>query len=206
MSLLWSRPLLVAPRWLAALLRVSAHITAGTLFDKSQLGLRRWFQVIWYVVNQTGGVSALGLQRVLGFGSYQTAWAWLHKLRRAMEPTSGKLRGGVEVDEVFIGGVEAGVTGRETKTRSKVIVAVERRGPRKSAGRVRMRRIETFDGRTLVGFIGEVVEPGATVITDAWGGYAKVGEHGYTHIAHNISKSGQQAHELMPQFTGSAHW
>lgn len=177
--------------------RRKTSIAAGTLFDKSQLGLRKWFSVIWYVVNQTGGVSALGLQRVLGFGSYQTAWAWLHKLRRAMEPTSGNLRGEVEVDELFVGGVEAGVTGRETKTKSKVIVAVERRGPRMSAGRVRMRRIERFDGATLV-FIEEVVEPGSTVVTDGWGGYAKVGERGYTHVAHNISKSGQQAHELMP--------
>jgi hypothetical protein len=117
--------------------RRKTSVTAGTIFDKSRLGLRKWFQVIWYVVNQTGGVSALGLQRVLGFGSYETAWAWLQKLRRAMEPTSGKLRGDVEVDEVFVGGVEAGVTGRETMTKSKVVIAVERRGPRMAAGRAR---------------------------------------------------------------------
>jgi hypothetical protein len=67
------------------------------------------------VVNQTNGVSALGLQRVLGLGSYETAWAWLHKLRRAMVPTSGKLRGEVEVDESYVGGHEEGVHGRETR-------------------------------------------------------------------------------------------
>lgn len=185
-------------RLLCCRCRRKTSVTAGTLFDKSRLGLRKWFAVIWYVVNQTGGVSALGLQRVVGFGSYETAWSWLHKLRRAMEPTSGLLRGEVEVDEVFIGGVESGVIGRETKTKSKVIVAVERRGPRMAAGRVRMRRIESFDGATLVGFIREVVEPGATVITDAWGGYARVADYGYVHLRHNISKSGVQAHELMP--------
>ena len=62
---------------------------------------------MWYVTNQKHGVSALGLQRILGLGSYQTAWAWLHKLRRAMvRPGRDLLGGAVEVDETYVGGRE----------------------------------------------------------------------------------------------------
>ena len=72
---------------------------------------------MWYVTNQKHGVSALGLQRILGLGSYQTAWAWLHKLRRAMvRPGRDLLGGAVEVDETYVGGRETGVVGRQTKT------------------------------------------------------------------------------------------
>jgi len=66
--------------------------TAGTVLDKTPLPLSKWLQAIWYVTEESGGVSALSLQRALGLGSYETAWAMLHKLRRAMEPTSGKLK------------------------------------------------------------------------------------------------------------------
>jgi transposase-like protein len=185
-------------RLLCCQCRRRTSITAGTIFDKSRLGMLKWFKAIWYVVNQTQGVSALSLQRVLGFGSYETAWAWLHKLRRAMEPTSGKLRGEVEVDEIIVGGLEPGVIGRQTHTKSKVVVAVERRGPRMAAGRMRMERILRYDSASLIGFIERNVEPGSTIITDAWNAYTRLPQHGYTHVAHNISRRGQQAHELMP--------
>src|ERR1019366_5161140 len=61
-------------------------LTAGTIFQDTRKPLRMWFMAMWYVTNQKNGVSALGLQRVLGLGSYETAWTWLHKLRRAMGP------------------------------------------------------------------------------------------------------------------------
>jgi hypothetical protein len=64
--------------------RCDTSVTAGTIFAGTRTPLTSWFAAVWYVVNQKQGVSALGLQRVLGLGSYETAWAWLHKLRRAM--------------------------------------------------------------------------------------------------------------------------
>ena len=85
-----------------------ASITSGTLFHDTHKPLRLWFEAMWYVINQKSGVSALGLQRALGLGSYHTAWNWLHKLRRAMvRPGRDRLSGQIEVDEVFIGGVRA---------------------------------------------------------------------------------------------------
>jgi hypothetical protein len=66
-----------------------ASVLAGTLFQDTHKPLRLWFQAMWYVVNQKNGVSALGLQKALGLGSYHTAWEWLHKLRRAMVRPAG---------------------------------------------------------------------------------------------------------------------
>ena len=103
---------------------VKTSVTAGTIFEGTRKPLRLWFQAMWYVTNQKHGVSALGLQRILGLGSYQTAWAWLHKLRRAMvRPGRDLLGGAVEVDETYVGGRETGVVGRQTKTKSIVAIA-----------------------------------------------------------------------------------
>jgi hypothetical protein len=98
-------------RWAAC--RSETSVTAGTIFAGTRTPLVSLFAAVWYVVNQKQGVSALGLQRVLGLGSYQTAWAWLHKLRRAMVlPGRELLSGAVEVDESYIGARQSGSGGR----------------------------------------------------------------------------------------------
>ena len=123
-----------------AVCRHETSVTAGTIFHGSRLPLNSWFAAVWYVVNQKQGVSALGLQSVLGFGSYQTAWAWLHKLRRAMVlPGRELLTEAVEVDESYVGGVRPGKRDRGADHKAIVAIAVEDRG--QSAGRVRMARI-----------------------------------------------------------------
>src|SRR5450756_956840 len=114
-------------------------LTAGTIFQDTRKPLRMWFMAMWYVVNQKNGVSALGLQRVLGLGSYKTAWTWLHKLRRAMVRPGREMIGGpgkvVEVDETIVGGVRSGQSGRHVGHKIIVVIAVEVEG--KGAGRVR---------------------------------------------------------------------
>lgn len=83
--------------------RHQASVTAGTIFQKTRTPLRVWLAGAWYVTNQKLGVSALGLQRVLGLGSYQTAWTMLHRFRRAMvRPEREKLHGLVEADETYL--------------------------------------------------------------------------------------------------------
>ena len=114
-------------------------VTAGTVFEGTRKPLRTWFLAMWFVTSQKHGASALGLQRVLGLGSYQTAWAWLHKLRRAMvRPGRDRLTGPVEVDETYVGGPEEGVRGRETLDKTPVVIAAEARG--RGIGRIRLRR------------------------------------------------------------------
>ena len=83
--------------------RHQSSVTAGTIFDKTRTPLKVWLGTAWYVTNQKHGVSALGVQRALGLNSYQTAWAMLHRLRRAMvRPGREQLTGNVEVDEMLI--------------------------------------------------------------------------------------------------------
>ena len=103
-----------------------ASVTAGTIFQDSRKPLTWWFRAAWWVTTQKGGASALELQRVLGLGSYVTAWTWLHKFRRAMvRPGRNRLVGRVEVDETYVGGVEEGVRGREMVGKALVAVAAE---------------------------------------------------------------------------------
>jgi transposase-like protein len=143
------------------------------------------------------GVSALGLQRALGLGSYQTAWAMLHWFRSAMvRPARERLSGWVEVDEAYVGGVEGGVDGRETATKSIVAIAVEIKSP-KGFGRIRLRSVPDVTGDTLIPFIEAVVEPGSTVHTDGWQAYWAVPERGYTHERTVMRKQNDPAHVVM---------
>lgn len=145
--------------------RREASVIAGTIFQDSKLPLVLWFRAMWQVTSQKNGVSALGLQRTLGLGSYKTAWAMLHKLRRAMvRPGRDRLRGLVEVDETYWGGEEAGVRGRQTVDKALIVVAAEADG--RGIGRIRLRYIPDTSRTTLHGFIAQAIEPGSTVQTD----------------------------------------
>lgn len=173
-------------------------VTAGTIFERTQKPLRVWFQAMWYLTNQKLGVSALGLQRVLGLGSYQTAWTWLHKLRRAMvRPGRDMLSGHVEVDETYVGGVEKGVRGRKTETKSIVVIALEVLAP-KGFGRVRLRQVPDVTATSLVGFVKDVVKVGSKVSTDGWISYNDLSSHGYIHERRVQHGSGDPAHIALP--------
>lgn len=186
-------------RWSCGGCARRVSVTAGTVFDRTRTPLAEWFAAAWYVTNQKHGASALGLQRVLGFGSYQTAWAMLHKLRTAMvRPGRDGLKGEVEVDETFVGGVaHGGKRGRAAARKSIVVIAVEVLSP-KGFGRVRMRCVPNASGASLVPFVCDVVEPGSTVLTDGWRGYDELFRKGYTHRQIAISATGDPAHVSLP--------
>src|SRR5207244_6933719 len=123
-------------------------VTAGTIFQDTRTPLPTWFRAMWWVTSQKTGASALGMQRVLGLGSYKTAWTWLHKLRRAMvRPGRDRLTGRVEVDETYVGGVEEGTRGRQTEHKALVVIAAQEDGP--GIGRIRMRRIPDASADSL---------------------------------------------------------
>ncbi len=182
-------------RWLCGACRHQASVTAGTIFQDSHLPLTTWFRALWYVTSQKTGVSALGLQRVLGLGSYKTAWALLHKLRRAMvRPGRDRLRGTVEVDETYWGAEEAGVVGRQTATKALVIVAAEADG--KGIGRIRMRRLPALTRPAVHGFIRAAVEPGSRVQTDGLAVYREL--EGYLH-APQVQRHQPAGEHLLPR-------
>ena len=150
------------------------------------------------MTNQKHGVSALGLQRLLGLGSYQTAWTILQKLRTAMvRPGRDRIHGSVEVDETYVGGIEHGVRGRGTDTKFIVVIAIEVL-PSKGFGRVRLQRVNDVSGASLIPFVSAAVDAGTEVRTDGWRGYYGLSEQGYKHHAIKVSSSGDPAHVSMP--------
>ena len=179
-----------------AVCRSETSVTAGTIFAGTRTPLVSWFAASWYVVNQKQGVSALGLQRVLGLGSYETAWAWLHKLRRAMVlPGRELLSGAVEVDETYVGARHTSVGGRSPGHKAIVVIAVE--GDQASE-RVRMRRIPNVKRDTLTDFVLEHVARGSEVRTDAYTGYDDIGRYRFRHVVTNLSRTGDPAHVTLP--------
>ena len=150
---------------------------------------------MWFVTSQKNGTSALGVQRVLGLGSYKTAWALLHKLRRAMvRPGRDRLHGSVEVDEAYWGGEEEGVAGRLTEDKALIAVAAEVDG--KGIGRIRLRRIADTTKVRLHGFIAESIEPGSTVRTDGLNSY--LGLVGYIHDR-QVQRRQPEGEHLLPR-------
>lgn len=184
--------------WLCAGCRRQSSVISGTIFQGTRLPLVTWFRAMWYVTSQKNGTSALGLQRVLGLGSYQTAWSWLHKLRRAMvRPGRERLNGVVEVDESYVGGEEDGTFGRYTRTKAIVAIAVEIHSP-KGFGRIRVQQIAGVAAADLTPFIQSAVAPGAMIHTDGWSGYNEIVQHGYKRTKTVISSGGDPAHISMP--------
>jgi transposase-like protein len=157
------------------------NLTAGTIFQDTRKPLSMWFRAMWWITSQKNGTSALSLQRILGIGSYKTAWTWLHKLRVAMvRPGRDKLTGTVEVDEAFIGGKQSG-NKRGRGTDNKVLIAIAVEIGEKRMGRVRFGVIPDASAESLEGFIGNAIEKNSTIITDGWRGYNKIQELGYGH-------------------------
>jgi transposase-like protein len=176
-------------------------VTAGTIFQDTHKPLTLWFRAVWSVTSQKTGASALGMQRVLGLGSYQTAWAWLHKLRRAMvRPGRDRLTGRVEVDETYVGGPEEGVPGRAAEEKALVVIAAQEDG--RKIGRIRMRRILDASSQSLHGFIEDSIEPGSVIHTDGWKGYRGLEAKGYRHDVTILEGRKETALELLPR----VHW
>lgn len=162
--------------------KTQTAVTAGTLFDRRRTPLTVWFQACWEFATAKDGISALALKRTLQIGSYQTAWAMLHRLRSVLiRPGRELLSGQVEVDETYIGGEEAGLAGGRAKgKKALVVVAVEVTSP-KGFGRCRMRIIPDGSASSLHPFITDNIAVGSTVITDGWNGYLGINKAGYTH-------------------------
>jgi len=175
-----------------------ASVTAGTIFHRTRLPLQDWFRAMWWMTDQKHRPSALGLQRLLGLGSYRTAWLWLQKLRHAMvRPGWDRLGGQVEVDETYLGAVNAGAGRRHL--RSKALVAIAAQIDGKGIGRIRLRRITAASTSPLVAFVKHAVKPGSVVITDGWEAYAGLKQEGFKHRPRVISGSSKTASALLPR-------
>ena len=189
-------------RWVCRSCKHQTSVTTGTVFDKTRTELRVWFAGIWYITNQKHGISALGLQRVLGLGSYETAWTMLHRLRRAMVlPGRELLKGLVEVDESYVALSDRNplISNAQKYHTHKipVAIAVEMLEP-KGFGRIRIRQINGRDAEQLRPFIRENIQPGSVVHTDGSAAYRGLEHIGYGHQRTVHTGSATPAHESMP--------
>lgn len=157
-------------------------VTAGTIFDRTRTPLTVWFHACWAFAAAKDGISALALQRELEIGSYQTAWALLHRIRSALiRPGREHLAGTVEVDETYFGGQEKGLAGGRAKGKKQLVVVAVEHNPRGGLGRTRLRIVPDAKAASLRPFITETIAVGTVVITDGWNGYRGIDKLGYIH-------------------------
>ena len=183
--------------WMCAGCGRQTSVTAGTIFHRSHTPLTTWFAAIWFVCASKNGVSATTLQQVLGFGSYETAWAWLHKLRRVMvRPERDLLTGVVELDETLVGG-RAKPASSVVITKVPVMVAVET-PPGHQLGRIRLARADARNSGQIIDFAHQVIAPGALIRTDGARNLRQLAEQGYTHECKVMLTSPDPAHEYLP--------
>lgn len=151
-------------------------VTVNTIMHRSHLPIKTWLMAFYFVCSSKKGVSALQLQKMLGLGSYRTAWLLVHKIRKAMEesPDFCKFFCDIEVDETYVGGKDIGHNrrGRNTAKKTPVVGMVER-----TSGKVKIKPVKRVDAKTLHKFVLENAEKFSTIITDEWQGYAGIGKH-----------------------------
>jgi transposase-like protein len=177
-------------------------LLAGTIFEQTKTGLAKWFLAIYLVTASKGGIAATELQRQMGFGSYQTAWSWLHKIRKAMvAPGRAPLTGRVEADETDVGGPRSGRPGRGAAGKAVVAGAVESgrgKGAGRRLGRLRMQAVADSSARSLTGFLAGNVATPAEIATDGWSGYHRLDAEGYAHQPVSLTASWGDAALRLP--------
>jgi transposase-like protein len=162
--------------------KLTYRVTAGTHFNNRHLSLKTWLYALWFMVSQKSGISALGLGREIGIRRQKTTWKLLALIRMSMTQVGkDKLEGTVEIDEVFIGGVQKGPPGRGAIGKELVLVAVEDKGE-KGYGRIRMQTIEDATSATLLKAIQTMVKTDSTIRTDEFRSYEMLSKHNYKHI------------------------
>lgn len=169
--------------WHCSKCGAQTSVIAGTIFQATRKPLLLWFRAMWHLTSQKYGANALGLQRILGLSRYETAWQWLHKLRRAMiRPGRDQLSGCVQVDETYIGGKnKPGKRGRGAEGKTLVAIAVEDKGA-EGIGRIRLQQIPDASAESLAGFVSAMIVSGSIVKTDGWTGYLTLPSLGYHRV------------------------
>ncbi len=147
-------------------------LRTGTIMEGSKKPLMLWFRALFLAAFQKGGINAKELRIQLGLGSYQTAWTWLQKIRKAIsENKILPLEGIVEVDETLLGG-------KSLSKMALIAVGVEK-GKQNKIGRISMELLPNASAHMLSDFIRRNIRKGAVIRTDGWN---KITDPDYKHI------------------------
>lgn len=172
--------------WKCKVCKRQFSVKVGTIFEDSPLSLSKWLPAVWLLANSKNGVSSHEMGRALGV-TQKTAWFMLHRIRGAM--ASGgldKLKGIVEVDETYIGGLARNMHAKDRRERitggggvdkTAVVGALER------GGDIRAELIDDLSSKGLQGYVRDNVEDDSTVFTDSAAAYKGLRwnfEHGAT--------------------------
>lgn len=177
--------------------RKQIYVTAGTIFHKSRVPLRKWFWAIFLMATSKKGVPMLYLQKQLGLGSYRTAWLMGHKIRQAMIQRNDlyTLEGTVEADEIFIGGKQSLAERRKTgNNKTPFLIAIQENaegGPQFLS----FEELETIYEQHVVLAIKKNIQPGSTIKSDGDGAYVKASKEGYGHERLVAMKEPEQTYE-----------
>ena len=163
-------------------------VTVGTVMHRSHITLKQWVLAFYSICSHKKGVSALQLQRDLGLGSYKSAWHLAHRIREAMKqgPMQSLLKGVVEVDETYVGGMfSLYKPGRGKEHKTPVVVVVER------DGRAKAKSVKRTDSKTLKGMVRDAADASATIFTDEHRSYLGLGKHfegGHHAVCHSAGE------------------
>ena len=164
--------------------RVSGLPDWGTIFEKTTTPLSDWFYTIYLMTATRSGVSAKEVERQLGV-TYKTAWRICHQIRKLMaDHSTDKLKGHIEIDETYIGGVHSGKRGRGARGKSIVFGVVER------GGRIKAMPVDDVKRTTLIPQINAAIKKGSRISTDEMHTYKTLKYHGYDH-AHVLHSAHQ---------------
>jgi transposase-like protein len=158
-----------------------ASVTAGTIMEKTQLPLVKWFWAMFLMGEDKRGCSALYLSKQLGV-AYSTAWAISHKIRKAMgtRDTLYMLEGTIELDDAFFGATRTGSKRGRGTEKTAVLVGLSLNQQGKPLF-VKMSAVENVKGETLVEFAKGSIKSGSFIMSDGYKSYNKLCGEGYSH-------------------------
>ena len=169
-----------------AVCRKPFSATMGTLYERSHIPLHKWLLATHLMCASKKGISAHQLYRMLGFGSYRTAWFMAHRIREAMNPADPAPIGGpgkvVEVDETYVGGKEKNkhankrAAKRDAFGPKEAVISLVERG-----GRVRSFHVPRVTARTLRPIIVSTAHRASHLMTDGARMYPAVGKEFAAH-------------------------
>jgi len=164
--------------------RYQASLTAGTIFHKTRIPLKKWFWLIFLLSRNKQGISMKGIQRLLSIGSYETVWRMAHKVRTAMAARDARyqLAGLIELDESYFGGRKEGKRGRGASGKAPVMVALSTT-PKGDPAFLRMKVIEKVNSSQAHKTVKGIIRPGERIKTDSLRIYSQLNELGFSHEA-----------------------
>jgi transposase-like protein len=162
-------------------------VRTGTIFERSHVPLHKWLYAMYLLVTARKGISSMQLSKEIGI-TQKSAWFVLHRLREACGKDIDKLRGTIEIDETFIGGLEKNKHGRaKLKAGRGAVGKAAVLGMRERGGKTLAMPIESRDTATIEAAIHANVEVGSTLLTDEHPSYADMDGLFFRHEAVNHS-------------------